>query len=224
MATRDQAQTGEVYRIPLPDSEDWTLPELYNFPHAYQQCYSFIYSLETDLPARDRERIDEAFASYPWKGGYSYVNIYSVLYNQIPPRAKPRVKGIHKASEGWLDLVLNLDAAIELAKAVALIAGSGAAAAAAYAKAAKILANIRAEREKAKLRELRLTQEQLRAVRGSCDELAKALGFKNLADLHRRTGDPEVSLKMLAAHARRMKVLVNFVQDGKAILPTDHDS
>lgn len=213
----------ETYRIVLPGTEEWALKDLYQLPHTYEQCYSFVYCLDTELPARDRERVDEAFASYPFKGGYSYVNIYSVLYRQLPGRAKPRIKGVHKSSPGWLDLFLDLDAAICLAKSIAVLASSAVAATAAYAKAIKILANIKVERERARLKEIQLTQQQIRATKMCCDELAKSLGFKNLAELHRRTNNPEVSLKLLAAHYRRMDVLVEYDKDEKAIFPIDNE-
>ena len=223
MPTRTVSPQAKPYRIVLPDSGDWSLHDLYLFPHAYEQCYAFVYCLDTALPARDEERVDLAFQNYPWKGGYSYVNFYSVLLTRIPAKARPRVKSFHKASPGWIDLALNLDAAIQLAKSVAVIAGSGTAAIAAYSKAWKLLANLRAEREKARLREVQLTREQIRALRGSCDELAKAMGFKSLTDLHRRTGDPEVSLKLLNAHYRRMRTLLEYQAKSKAVLPPEND-
>lgn len=211
------------YRIVLPDSGEWTLHDLYVFPHAYEQCYAFIYCLGTELPARDKEAIDHAFLKYPWKGGYSYVNIYSVLQRQVPPRERARIQSFHKASPGWIDLLLNVEAAKEVAKAVAALSGAGVAAAAAYKKAYVLLLSLKAEREKSRLQQLQLRQQQIKAIRGSCDELAKSLGFKNLPDLHRRTNDPEVSLKLLAAHYRRMKVLVDYEEKEKVVLPFEDD-
>lgn len=216
-------QKPDVYHVPLPESEDWKLTDLYRFPHAFEQCYSFVYCLDTDLPSRDRERVDAAFTSYPFRGGYSYVNIYSVLAHQIPIHAKPRVASIHKASPGWLDLALHIGAAVEVAKAVATIMASGAAAVAAYTTAYKLLANIKAEREKARLKTMQLTSNQLKVVHASCNEMAKILGFKSLADLHRRTGNPEVSLKLLSAHYRRLQVLSEYVEEGKVVLPIEKD-
>ena len=213
--------TRKPYRIVLPESGDWTLHDLYVFPHTYEQCYTFIYCLDTELPARDKEAIDYAFMKYPWKGGYSYTNFYAILSRQVPLKERPRIASLHKASPGWIDLVLNLDAAVEVAKAIAVMSGSAAAAAAAYKKAWTLLLSIRTEREKAKVQQLQLRQSQVKAIRGTCDELAKGLGFKSLADLHKRTNDPEVSLKILAAHYRRMRTLLEFESKDKAVLPCD---
>lgn len=214
----------KAYRIVLPETAQWTLRDLYIYPHAYEQCYAFVYCLDTELPARDQDAIDYAFSKYPWKGGYSYVNIYSVLQRQVPVRARARIKSFHKASPGWIDLLLNLEVAKEVAKSVATLLGASAAAAAAYKKAYTLLASIRTERERARLQQLQLRKQQIMEVRAACDELAKALGFKSLADLHKRTDDPEVSLKLLSAHYRRMKTLVEYQSKGKASLPVDVDA
>lgn len=216
--------TNKAYRIVLPESTAWTLHDLYIYPHAYEQCYAFVYCLDTELPARDQEAIDYAFSKYPWKGGYSYVNIYSVLQRQVPVRARARIKSFHKASPGWIDLFLNLEVAREVAKSVAILSGAGVAAAAAYKKAYTLLASINTERAKAHMQQLQLRLQQIKALRASCDELAKAMGFKSVAELHTRTGDPEVSLKLLSAHYRRMRTLSDYQSKEKALLPIDKDT
>lgn len=110
----------EIYRVRLDN--DWSLNDLYDFPHALSQTYSFAYCFDTDLPSRDVERIDRALQGYPWGGGYSYVNLYTVLQNQVPPEYRPRVKSIQYASPGWLDLWVNVEAIQSVATSVALIA------------------------------------------------------------------------------------------------------
>ena len=52
-----------------------------------------------------------------------------------------------------------------------------------------------------------------------CEDLATFIGFESVKALHERTGNPEVSLKLLAAHYRRTDQLVDFVKAGKARLP-----
>ena len=212
------------YRIILPESGDWTLHDLYVFPHAYEQCYAFIYCLATDLHARDRESIDQAILEYPWNGGYSYVNFYALLQRQVPIRDRARIQSFHKASPGWIDLVLNLEAAAEVAKAIAVLSGAATAGAAAYTKTYKLLLSLKTEREKAATEQLQLRLKQIKLIRSTCEELAKSLGFKNLDDLHKRTGDPEKSLKILAAHYRRMKVIATFESKEKVFLPFDDDA
>lgn len=216
---KSKASEMPVYRIELPESTDWTLEDLYVFPRTFEQCYTFIYCLDSDLPSRDKVAIDNAFSNYPWAGGYSYVNFYQILRTRIPPKSRPKLRSIHKASPGWIELALNLDVAVEVAKSVALISGSSAAAVAAYKKAWTLLLSLRTEREKAKTERLRQKKNQVKEIRETCNELAKCMGFTSLADLHKRTKDPEISLKMLSAHYRRMRVLYEYEAKGKVHLP-----
>jgi hypothetical protein len=199
----------------------WRLEDLYTFPHTFSQCYSFIYCLDSKLEPRDRERIDEAFAGYPWKGGYSYVNIYTVLHYQVPQHFRPVLKAISYASPGWLDILLNPDVAIQVAKSVGILASSGLAAVKAYSAATKYIAQIPVERKRARLEKMRLSQAEQRAFFAICDDLARFLGFKNVKQLHERTGDPEVTSKLLLAHYRRIDRLLEFSKDGKARLPEE---
>ena len=224
MATVIRGASQKPYRVVLPESGSWSLHDLYVFPHAYEQCYAFIYCLDTELPARDIEAIDYAVLNYPWKGGYSYVNFYALLQRQVPVKDRPKIKSIHKASPGWIDLILNLDAAKQVALAVATLSGATAAAAAAYAKAYKILLSLKPERARARSQQFQLTQAHIKSMRGTCDELAKAMGFKSLAELNHKTGNIEVSMKLLAAQYRRLKTLVEFEQKNKAVLPFDGDT
>jgi hypothetical protein len=108
-----------VYRV-LLDSE-WSLNDLYDFPHALNQAYLFAYCFDTDLPTSDAQRIDRALKSYPWAGGFSVVNMYRVLHGQVPPEYRPRIKAIQYASPGFLDLFVHGDAIRGVAESVSLI-------------------------------------------------------------------------------------------------------
>lgn len=211
----------DAYRVLLDGR--WGLTDLYEFPHAFSQCYAFTYCLDSMREPRDADRIATAFIGYPWRGGYSYVNIYTVLQNQVPITDRPQIKSISYASPGWLDIVLNVDVAIQVAKSVGILAGSAVTAATAYAKVMKTLSSVSVERKKAQLQEMKLTQAQHKTFVSLCEEMSKFLGFKNVKELHEKTGSPEVSLKLLAAHYRRTNSLVEFVRDGKASLPEKID-
>ena len=211
----------EAYRVLLDGR--WRLEDLYEFPHAFSQCYAFTYCLDSELSPRDRERINDAFIGYPWRGGYSYVNIYTVLQNQVPAEERPTIKSISYASPGWLDIFLNPDVAIQVAKSVGILAGSAVAAAKAYTTSMKYLAQVAVDRKRAQLQEMQLTQAQHKTFMSMCEDMAKFLGFKNVKELHQHTGNPEVSLKLLAAHYRRTNQLVEFVKEGKVKLPEKID-
>ena len=206
-----------VYRVVL-DGE-WQLEDLYTFPHAFSQCYAFIYCLDSELNPRDSDRINEALAGYPWRGGYSYVNIYTVLRHQVPRRHRPSITSISYGSPGWLDILLNPDVAFQVATSVGILSGSAVAATKAYAACMKYISQVSVDRKRAELETMRLTREQHRTFMYMCEDLAKSIGFESVKELHERTGNPEVSLKLLAAHYRRTDQLVDFVKAGKARLP-----
>jgi hypothetical protein len=154
----------DYYRVLL--AEEWRLVDLYQFPHAYAQNYAFIYCLDSDIAPKDRERINRALEEYPWRGGYSYVNIYTVLQNQVPSKDKPFVKSISKSSPGWLDLFLNIDVALHLAKSVAALSGAAAAAAISYRKISNTLSDMNVDRKKRQLQELKITQAEAKILTG----------------------------------------------------------
>ena len=64
---------------------EWTLEDLYIFPHTFEQVYFFFQSLSfspsesLENERVDEERVEHAFAAFPWHGGYSAVNFYNAL-------------------------------------------------------------------------------------------------------------------------------------------------
>ncbi|MER2513669.1 MAG: hypothetical protein ABTQ25_14825 [Nitrosomonas ureae] len=209
------------YRVAMDGR--WKLEDLYEFPHTFSQCYSFIYCFDSELPARDRGSLNESLSSYPWRGGYSYVNIYSRLYHQIPREYRPVVKSISYASPGWLDILLNVDVALQVAKSVGILAASAVGAAKAYAEINKYINQVSVERKRAQVQAVQLTYEQHKIFMSMSKDMAKFLGFKSVEELHQHTGSPEVSVKLLAAHYRRTLRLTEFSHDGKAVLPESED-
>lgn len=208
--------SAQSYRVFLGD--DWDLDDLYEYPHALSQCYAFVYCLDSKLEPYDSERIASAMHSYPFRGGFSYVNIYSVLKAQIPRRDRPKIASIKKASPGWLDLFLNVDVAYHLAGSVTSLAAAGYGAVVTYKKAYQLVLSINEERRKSQVENMKLDAMQMKMFNLLCVEIAKSLGFKNLKELHEYTGNPEVSLKLLMAHYRKMETLLKYEQQGKASL------
>ena len=209
-------EKSKTYRVLLDGR--WSLEDLYQFPHAFSQCYAFVYCLDSSLHPRDRERINVALAGYPFRGGYSYVNIYTVLRNQVPVKERPAIKSISYASPGWLDIILSPEVAILVAKSVGILAGSVVAAAKAYTITMKYLSQVAVDRKRAELQSMQITRDQHKTVVLMCEDMAKFLGFKSVKELHQHTGNPEVSLKLLAAHYRKTSQIVEFVNDGKVEL------
>ncbi len=208
-----------IYRVLLDG--DWKLTDLYTFPHAFSQVYAFIYCFDSELDPIDRKRIKMRLEEYPWNGGYSVVNIYKVLQNQVPAPDRPKIYSIQKSSPGWLDLVLNPDVAIQVAKSISVLLGTASLAVKTYSLIQKTLSDLDTHRQKNNLQNTKHTKANSEAMMGLFDNLAKNLGFHNLADLHNQTGNPEVSLKLLVAHYRRVLIMLDFVKLGKVNLPEE---
>ncbi len=211
-----------VYRIEMDGR--WDFWDLYEFPHAFIQLYSFIYCFDSELSPLDADRINFALVNYPWGGGYSVVNIYRVLQNQIKPEHRSQISEIRYASPGWIDLITNLPPAVKIATSVATIAGSLAATTKAYATIQKTLSEIRLHRERMRLQRMQLTRAQVSELTGLTQDLSRMIGFSRFEELNERTGNIEVTAKLVAAQFRRLKKLADYVTKGKAILPPhSHD-
>lgn len=197
----------------------WELEDLYQMPHAFEQCYSFIYCFDTEVTPLRPERIATALRGLPWRGGFSYLNIYSVLKGEVLWADRPRINEIRYASPGWVEISLALDVALQVAKAIGALATAGAIAAKSYSAAYKYLSDLKLYREKSRIAHLNLTKEQDQAILALCNTHAKYLGFQSAAALTEKTGNSEVTLRLLLAHHRRLRDLVQLVYDGKATFP-----
>lgn len=112
------ASSDNSYRI-LLDGE-WSLEDLMNFSRVYFQNYSFIYCLDTEAVDIASSRIKSVLENYELRNGLSYVNIYDIFRSHIAKSEKPQVKSIQYSSPGWLELVLNVDVALQVAKSVGI--------------------------------------------------------------------------------------------------------
>ncbi len=205
------------YRVLL--DENWGLDDLANFPHAYSQAYSFVYCFDAAFESKKPKRVDEALQEYPWMGGYSYLNIYTVLKHQVPPERRPDIQSIQFASPGWIDLLLEPESALRIAKSVGFICGAFVAVAATVQRIDAIRLAMNRKRREERAHAVKLSAHETQELNQLCKELAKSIGFGNLNALHRRTKSPEVSLNLLLAHYRRLNQLANYVKRGQASLP-----
>ena len=200
-------------------NERWKLEDLYSFPHTYSQTHAFIYCFDTDIDPRSSERINIAFEGYPWQGGYSYVNIYKVLYQQIPIPHRPQIASIQYASPGWLDILLNPDVALQVAKSVGILLGAGVAAIETYKRIDKARLDIARQRREQDRLFAEINASEAKALNEMSEEISKHLGFGSLKKLQQCTKNPEVTLKVLMAHYRRLRILGDYVESGKVALP-----
>ncbi len=201
--------------------ERWELDDLYEFARGYSQSHSFIYCFDSALDPKNSRRIDIALEEYPWQGGYSYVNIYNVLHNQIPIQDRPRIASIQYASPGWIDMILNPEVALQAAKSVGILVSAGVGAVEAFKRIDKARLEIAAERKRKQAELASLSVSEAKSLIAMSEEIAKYIGFENLRSLNNRTKDPEVTLKLLLAHYRRLRVLGDYVENGKISLPNE---
>lgn len=202
---------------------NWTLEDLMEFSRLYFQNYSFIYCLETETVGVASFQIKSVLEDYKLRDGLSYVNIYSTFRNHIKAAERPKIKSIQYASPGWIELALNPDVAMQVAKSVGIymasITGTGASVVLAYKKLHKIFIDLQQAREKKRNRDLKLEKDKVAAANKLNEELAKGLGFNSLADLDKHTGDIEETSKLLMAHYRRISRMSEFVKNNKAKFP-----
>lgn len=205
------------YRILL--GGDWSLKNLYELPHALSQAYAFYYCLDLSDSSVDEERINDALQGYPWRGGYSYVNIYTVLQNRVPPILRPRVCSISYASPGWIELSLCVDAMVKIAGALTATGVAAITLAKAYKSLHDLFSSIAKRRAQHRIETLQLSVDEVRLIRELGFELAKQLGFTSFEELIVRTGSVETAAKLIAAQYRRIEVLSEFVKNGRAKFP-----
>lgn len=211
-----------IYRI-LLDGE-WSLEDLMNFSRVYFQNYSFIYCLDSSVEYFDNSRIESVLSQYELRGGLSYVNIYDVFKSHVQKFDRPQVESIQYASPGWLDLALDVDVALQVAKVIGIYLSLPVAIAETYKRLYKIFAELQELRRKHKLTSMKLDADKAAHAQKLTQELASGLGFKNIKQLDEQTKDIEESAKLMMAHYRRISKMAKFVQEGKAEFPVYTDN
>lgn len=204
---------------------DWSLRDFYELPHAFGQVYAFHYALVSDAEVRDRDRLALAFASYPWRGGYSAVNFYIALASQVPKGVRPKVNSVHYGSPGWLEMRLLLSAAVSVGVTVAVLVKSASAINSVYTEIYEGLQRRKLLKLEAERYHLQLAAEQIEFVERSYQSMIKAIGLENVAQLEKLAENPLTRLKILLSYYRRVKILADYAAKGKASFPTaDQDS
>lgn len=216
MALKQRAgsQMRPTYTIHLDGS--WTLEDLYKFPRAYEQAYFFVYAIETGGADYEGDDVDYLFRAFPWQGGYSTVGFYNSLKYRIRPSRRPTIISIKYASPGWLELGVVLTVALNIERIIKAFANSATVINKSYGDIIKgmqerKLRNIKIERDR-----VRLEREELKFINESNAVFCRLLGLKNLQALNEKTGSPLTTLKMLLSFYRRIKLLVDYKEKGKA--------
>jgi hypothetical protein len=205
------AQTS-LYRIDI-DAE-WSLVDLYRFPHTYTHVYAFLYSL-SQAQRLSREAVNAIYRRHPWRGGYSAVNFYGDLYFAMEETHRPMVNSMRYSSPGFIELAALVLVATQIEKIVATLAKCVDVADATYDRIYK-----RAKKRKllaldVKRREREHSREEIEFMVESSKELARLLHLENLDQLQARTEDHLGTLKIMLSFYRRARELVDFQISGK---------
>ncbi len=204
-----------TYRIEIDG--DWTLEDLYTFPRTYSQLYSVLFVLdETNLSDVDEERAERTFQAHPWRGGYSAVNFYGWLGYLVPRRDRPRIASIRYASPGWIELALAVGVAANLGRLVSTFVKAGHELNGLYSEIYKGLNDRKLMKVNAKREELDLRQDEVRFLEDATQRLSRLMGFPNVAAIHRLTGNPLATIKILLSIYRRLRKLAAYEEAGKA--------
>jgi hypothetical protein len=206
----------ERYKVHIDGK--WSLEDLYRFPRAYEQVY---FAVEAMLPQQDiasELRLIRTFNAFPWEGGYSAVNFYNSLRGATPPDWRPNVVSMKYASPGWIELLLQLPIAVQVAGAVSAISLSLYQCNKTYNAIYNDLQNRKLLRMERKRREMEFEIEEIRFLRARFDEFAGLIGLPNAEEIHKRTRDPLISLKILLSVYRRLRELARYQTEAKADL------
>lgn len=220
---KEKKEMPEQHNYAILLDGEWSLEDLMNFSRIYFQNYSFIYCLDTASVDIATHRIKSVLERYELRDGLTYVNIYDIFKSSIALEDKPQVESIQYSSPGWLELALNPDVALQVAKSVSIyiatMASSVGGLYVSYQKLHKIYIDLKNKRIEQKNQSLKLTRQQIIEVNKLNNEIAKGLGFASLSDLDNHTKDIEESSKLLMAHYRRIEKMARFVYAKKASFP-----
>jgi hypothetical protein len=211
------ARSDDTYVIQMDGR--WTLEDLYVFPRSYEQVYFLTYSLFHDLSDNQIERIQHAYESFPWRGGYSAVNFYNQLKYSVPRQERPKILSIRYESPGWIELAVIAGIAISVASIVKAVAASIQDINATYNQIIRGLRERKLMQIEIEEAELRLRTSEVKFIEECADAMAHALGFTNIKQLNKRTGHPYRTLKILLSLYRRIRTLAEYQNKGKVDLP-----
>ena len=207
------AVANRTHRIAI--GGDWTLEDLYEFPHVYSQVYTFLYSFREGFQDQRHEDLESAYLSYPWRGGYSAVNFYGRVEALVPSKDRPRLLSMRYGSPGWMDLGLVVAVATSIGILVNRFVKAIDQVNTLYTSIHKGLHERKLMKIDAKTKDLAFRRDELRFIQESTDSMSRLLGFRNAKSIDRLTGNPLATLKILLSLYRRVRTLAAYQDDGK---------
>ncbi len=184
-------------------------------PQIFNQLYAFHYAF---LSAHGRE--DIVSVNLPWRGGYRVISFYKILQHRLQKPARPVVRAVRYASPGATDISLIVEAARQIGEVVGIAVAAAGGVYALYDKIHKECSKRELLRIEVDRRKRALKKEDLDFAIYASEQLAKIIGFERLSDVNGITGEDAINtLKIIMSYHRRLNVLVEYEQDGKAHFP-----
>lgn len=214
------------YKILL--DKRWKLDELNEYTKAYEQAYYAVFALTSlndkpIIPIENRTRIHREMTSYPWRGGYSTLNFYFGVKHVIGKRRQPSVLSIKYASPGWIELSLFQEIAVNISLIVATLCGSVATINKTYNAIYRGLRERQLNEIAVEKERLNLDKDRMEFLRQSVREMGDALRLDETDKLVSVAGNELRALKILLSMYRRIRVLADYQEKGKAVLPPPED-
>jgi len=213
---------GQFYSVAI--DKRWQLDDLTLFSKAYEESYFSLYGLYSVVSDGTdssivQGRINRAFRSYPWLGGYSALNFFRELKFSVPKKRRPTIVKIQYASPGVIDLLLDQHIAIQIGAVVTSICGSIKLVNSTYHGIYKGYVDRRLAKISVEKAEMELEKEQLAFISESNRKLAEILNVPSVEALNDATGHPLRSMKIMMAVFRRVHKLAKMQGSGKIKLP-----
>ncbi|MFA7944048.1 hypothetical protein ACEK06_16475 [Pseudomonas brenneri] len=196
----------------------WSLEELAATGRAYNQVYSFAYTLLPDLAQARLSEVRYVYANLPWRGGYSTVNFFFNIFKKIPHEAQPQIKQIKYASPGFIELAEILAVAIVVSRFVKTVCSMLIVANDTYRHIQKGVIEHQLNKATANLKELELAERQRTFCERSSKQLSEVLGMtdEEQSTLDTRVnGNQLMKLKLLLSVFRRVEPLAVKQKEGK---------
>lgn len=205
-----------VYAIYI--DKKWFFDDFSLVERVFTQLYAFIYSLKNVGGLVAEERIQLAFASYPWRGGFSAVHFYDSLRTAIPSIHEPKVESFKFSSPGAIKLELLKEVASATGDLINHFGDHTASINDAYEDARKYLRNaglLQVQNSDVDINAL-LTESTKADIADYFNLLANELNMTEFAnEIESLTGNPLISLKILLSFCRRIDKINKFQLNGK---------
>ena len=209
-----EAQESPTYEISL--NNNWSLEELKSLPHTFLQTYALLYCLD-HASSSISQAVKNAFAAYPWRGGFSRVHFYKHLKTIIPKPNQATVKSMHFASPGWIELSLDKEVGLEIGNLVNEYIQN----AEAISDAVKYINHQLSQRQlrgnNSKSIAATLSSADLSFCATSFDEICRLWKFKSAPVIRAIAANELAALKILISFQKRIHTLAEFQISEQAV-------